>query len=84
MIFVTDFEKIMVLLRKGVLCYRYIDSWEKFNEKPLLTKENFFSRLNNKEMLDRNYRYAQGVKIKFNIEDLRLYVISMYNMADTV
>ena len=35
-------------------------------------------------MSDQNYMYAQRVWIKFNIEDLVEYVISVYKMKDAV
>ena len=27
-----NLDKFVLLLRKGVMCYEYIDSWEEFNE----------------------------------------------------
>ena len=29
-----DLDKFVLLLRKGVYPYEYMDSWEKFNETP--------------------------------------------------
>ena len=31
----NDLNKFMLLLRKGVYPYEYMDSWERFNEKSL-------------------------------------------------
>ena len=40
-----DLEKFALLLRKGVMCYEYIDSREKLKEKSSPPKEKIFSRL---------------------------------------
>ena len=34
------------MLRKGVYPYEYMDSWKKFNETSLSSKEDFYSNLN--------------------------------------
>ena len=36
----------MLLLRKDVHPYEYMDSWEKINETSLPEKENFYGHLN--------------------------------------
>ena len=41
-----DINKFILLLRKGVYPYQYMDSWERFDEKLLPKKENFGSSLN--------------------------------------
>ena len=46
------FEKIILLLRKGVMCYEYIASWGKCKEISLPLKEKFFSRLKSKVTSD--------------------------------
>ena len=42
----NDLSKFILLLRKGVYPYEYIDSWEKFKETSLPIKEDFYSHLN--------------------------------------
>ena len=37
-------NKFVLLLRKGVYPYKYMDSWERFNETP--DKKSFYSELN--------------------------------------
>lgn len=37
---------------KAVMCYQYIDSWEKFTNKLLPLKAKMFSDLSNEEMSD--------------------------------
>ena len=41
----NDLDKFIMLLRKGVYPYEYIDEWDKFNEKVLPGKESFYSNL---------------------------------------
>ena len=41
-----DINKFILLLRKGVYPYEYMDSWERFDETSLLDKEAFYSSLN--------------------------------------
>ena len=36
-----DINKLILLLRKGVYRYEYMDSWERFNETSLPDKEAF-------------------------------------------
>ena len=38
-----DFNKFILLLRKGVYPYEYMDNWERFNETSLPNKESFYS-----------------------------------------
>ena len=39
-------NKFVLLLRKGVYPYEYVDDWERFNEKLLSSKKIFYSNLN--------------------------------------
>ena len=41
-----NLNKFVLLLRKGVYPYEYMDSWERFNETMLPSKESFYSELN--------------------------------------
>ena len=41
-------EQFELLLRKGVYPYKYMDSWERFNEMKLPPEEAFYSNLNMK------------------------------------
>ena len=40
-----DINKFILLLRKGVYPYKYIDNWKRFNETSLPDKEDFYSHL---------------------------------------
>ena len=45
----TDINKFILLLRKGVDPYEYMNDWETFNETPLPEEEEIYSNLNIEE-----------------------------------
>ena len=47
-----DLNKFVLLLRKGVYPYEFMESWEKFEETKLLPKEAFYSNLNLEDITD--------------------------------
>ena len=57
----NDLNKFILLLRKGVYPYEYMDSWEKFNETSLPIKEDFYSHLNMEDIEDIDYRHDNNV-----------------------
>ena len=40
-----DINKFILLLRKGVYSYEYMNSWERFNKTSLPDKKSFYSEL---------------------------------------
>ena len=56
-----DLNKFVLLLRKGVYPYEYMDSWERFNETSLPPKNDFYSELTLEDISDKDYSYAQKV-----------------------
>ena len=44
--------KFILLLRKGVYPYEYMEDWEKTNENLLPEKEDFYSHLNMEDTTD--------------------------------
>ena len=54
-------NKLILLLRKGVYLYEYMDDWEKFNETSLPEKENFYSHLNLEDITDADYAHTKRV-----------------------
>ena len=54
-------EVFKLMRRKGVYPYEYMDSWEKFNETELPSKEAFYSRLSMQGISDKDYEHAQKV-----------------------
>ena len=53
----------MLLLRKGIYAYEYLDSWEKFDETALPPKKEFYSNLNLENISDDNYTHAQKISM---------------------
>ena len=68
-----DVNKFVLLLRKCVYPYEYMDSWEKFNETSLPDKESFYSKLNKEGITDGDYAHAEKVWEVFEIRNLGEY-----------
>ena len=71
----------MLLLRKGVYPYEYMDDWDKFNEEKL--PNNFYSSLNMEDISEIDYIHALKVFNKFNIKNLGEYH-DLYVQSDTI
>ena len=69
----NDINKFIMLLRKGVYPYEYIDGWDKFNEKIIPSKELFYSNLTLENISEIDYAHANNVFKKFNINNLGEY-----------
>ena len=57
-----------LLIRKGVYPYEYMDSWDKFEEKRLPSKDEFYSKLNMSEISEKDHQHACKV---WNESDLK-------------
>ena len=53
-------NKLKLMAKKGVYPYDFMDSFKKFDEQ-LPSKEEFFSILNDKHILDKDYEHAKRV-----------------------
>ena len=62
-----------MLLRNGFYPYEYRDDWEKFNEKSLPRKEEFYSNLNLEIIADSDYNDAKRICGDFEIKNLGEY-----------
>ena len=71
------------MLRKGVCPYEYVDSWERFNETSLPSKEDFYSNLNMENIDDIDYRHGNNVFKIFKLENLEDYH-DLYVQSDTL
>ena len=60
-----DLNKFVLLRRKGVYPYEYMDSWERFDETSLPDKKYFYSELNLEDISDSDYNHAQKVFEEF-------------------
>ena len=54
-------NKFILLLRKGVYPYEYMDSWQRFDETSLPDKEAFYSNLRMEDIADVDYRHGKTV-----------------------
>ena len=63
----------MLLSRKGVYPYEYLDDWDRFNEEKLPNKSDFYSSLSMEDISEIDYRHALKVFNKFNIKNLGEY-----------
>ena len=66
-------ENTKLLTRKGIYPYDYMDSFNKFNDKQLPQKAEFYSLLNDKHITDDDYKYAKEIWQKFNLENMGKY-----------
>ena len=57
----NDTNKFILLLRKSVYAFEYIDEWEKFYETSLYEKEEFYSDLNMEDITHADYIYTKRV-----------------------
>ena len=79
----NDLNKFVLLLRKGVYPYEYMDSWEKFNETSLPSKKDFYSNLNMENIDDIDYRHGNNVFKRFKLKNLGEYH-DLYVQSDTL
>ena len=68
-----DLNKFILLLRKCVYPYEYIDNWERFNEILAPNKEAFYSNLNMEDTTDTDYRHANKVFKELELKNLGEY-----------
>ena len=78
-----NLNKFILLLRKGVYPYEYMNSWERFNETSLPPKESFYSKLNLEDISDNDYLHAQKVWDVFGIRNLGEHH-DLYVQTDTL
>ena len=64
---------MILLLRKGLYLYEYMDYWEKLNEATFPEKDKFYSSLNTEDITDADYMHAKKVCKYFKIKPLGEY-----------
>ena len=73
-------KRLDLMSQKGVYPYDYMDSFEKFNEKELPTKDQFYGILNDQHITDDEYNHAKEIWNTFMIRTLGdyhdLYLVS--------
>ena len=78
-----DLNKFILLLRKGVYPYEYMDNWERSDETSLPNKESFYSSLNMENIDDIDYRHGNNVFKKLKLKNLGEYH-DLYVQGDTL
>ena len=78
-----DLNKFILLLRKSVSPYEYMDNWERFNEILLPNKEAFYSNLNMEDITDTDCRHANKAFKEFKLKNLGEYH-ALYVQSDTL
>ena len=58
----NDFNKFILLLRKGVYPYKYMDDWKKFNETTLPGKREIHSNLNLNDIIWMQKEFVKTLK----------------------
>ena len=76
-------EIIKFFLKKGAYPYEYMDSWKRFNETELPSKNEFYNELNKEHITDQDYIHAQTVWKEFDIKNLGEYH-DLYVQSDTL
>ena len=71
-----EFDKdYQLLTKKGIYPYDYFDNTRKYNECKLPNKEEFFNKINNKNISDEDYDHAKNVLKNLNV---KIYWIIQY------
>ena len=79
----NDLNKFVMLLRKGVYPYEYMDGWDKFNETSIPNKESFYSNLTIENTTETDYIHANNVFKTFKLNNLGDYHY-LYVQSDTL
>ena len=71
------------LIRKGVCPYEYMDSWDKFEEKRLPSKDKFYSKLNMSGISEKDHQHACKVWNEFGLKNMGDYH-NLYLKTDVI
>ena len=63
-----DINEFILLLRKGIYPYEYMDDWNKFDETSLPNKKEFYSSLTMEDITDSDYRHVCSKKTGIKLE----------------
>ena len=78
-----DNDKFMLLLRKGIYPYEYMDSWEKFDEDKPTSREDHYSNLNLENIMEEDCKHVDKVWDTFKIKNSGEYH-DLYVQSDTL
>ena len=79
----NDLNKFVMLLKKGVYPYEYMDGWDKFNETSIPSKESFYNNLTMENITETDYIHANNVFKTFKFNNLGDYH-DLYVQSDTL
>ena len=79
----NDLNKFVMLLKKGVYPYEYMDGWDKFNETSIPSKESFYNNLTMENITETDYIHANNVFKTFKVNNLGDYH-DLYVQSDTL
>ena len=74
-----NIDKFILLLKKGIYPYKYINDWKKFEETKLPSRNEFYSNLNLKNISKEALKHAQKAWKTFNIKNIGEYHDCMFN-----
>ena len=66
-------EKYELMTKKGIYPYDYMNGFEKFSERHLPPKKDFYSKLNDCGITDKEYEHAERIWKTFEIKNLGEY-----------
>ena len=76
-------EKLKLMAKKGVDPYDYMDSVDRFNDKQLPSKDNFYSILTYEGITNKQYYHAQNIWNTFQLKSMREYR-DLYLISDII
>ena len=72
-----------LLIRKGIYPYEYMNSWGRFKDSELPSKDKFYNNLNMSGVSDKDYEHARKVWKEFKIKNMGEYH-DLYLRIDTI
>ena len=76
-------KELSLMSQKGVYPYDFMNGFEKFDQMELLTKDQFYSVLNNQHIMNNEYNHAKKVWKVFNIKTMGEYH-DLYLKSDVI
>lgn len=78
-----DKTQFNLIRRKGIYPYEYVNSWQKYKETQLPTKDKFYNSLHMRHISEDEYKHACDVWKYFNISSLGAYT-DLYLKCDVL
>lgn len=81
--FYPDKKSFDLLRRKGIYCYDYVNSFERYNDMCLPERNCFFNKMTSEEISEKDYEHAKTIWKEFQIQDLGQYT-DLYLKCDVL